>query len=151
MPIHTAILMWTLVRCLNYECLQYVCSKVLKVNNATKTALSLSWSLKASVLGLRHLNTVFSLFWSRLGLGVEGYCLNLSLALTVLVPSLVRPSWWSWFLFTYARVLCFVIQPTKIIMTHTQPFYSPLGFCLGLPGWAGTRKVKPIWIYWSKR
>jgi len=21
----------------------------------------------------------------------------------------------------------------------------------GLPGWAGTRKVKPIWIYWSKR
>jgi len=27
------------------------------------------------------------------------------------------------------------------------------GFCLGLPGWAGTRKVKPkpIWIYWSKR
>jgi len=29
-------------------------------------------------------------------------------------------------------------------------------FCLGLPRWAGyqkgkTRKVKPIWIYWSKR
>ena len=23
--------------------------------------------------------------------------------------------------------------------------------CPGLPGWAGTRKVKPIWIYWSKR
>jgi len=23
--------------------------------------------------------------------------------------------------------------------------------CLGLPGWAGTRKVKPIWFYWSKR
>jgi len=22
---------------------------------------------------------------------------------------------------------------------------------LGLPGWAGTRKVQPIWIYWSKR
>jgi len=20
--------------------------------------------------------------------------------------------------------------------------------CLGLPGWAGTKKVKPIWIYW---
>jgi len=27
--------------------------------------------------------------------------------------------------------------------THTQPFYDPLGFCLGLPGKAGTRKVKP--------
>ena len=23
--------------------------------------------------------------------------------------------------------------------------------CPGLLGWAGTRKVKPIWIYWSKR
>jgi len=27
--------------------------------------------------------------------------------------------------------------------THTQPFYGPLGFCTGLPRWAGTRKVKP--------
>jgi len=29
--------------------------------------------------------------------------------------------------------------------THTrmQPFYSLLGFCPGLPGWASTRKVKP--------
>jgi len=38
--------------------------------------------------------------------------------------------------------------------THTtQPFYGHLEFCLGLPGWAGTRKVKPkpIWISWSKR
>jgi len=34
---------------------------------------------------------------------------------------------------------------------YTQPFYGPLGFCPGLNGWAGTRKVKPIWIYWSKR
>jgi len=25
--------------------------------------------------------------------------------------------------------------------THTQPFYGPLGFCVGLPAWAGTRKV----------
>jgi len=33
----------------------------------------------------------------------------------------------------------------------TQPFYGPFGSCLGPPGWAGTRKVKPIWIYWSKR
>jgi len=28
-------------------------------------------------------------------------------------------------------------------VTHTQLFYGPLGFCLGLPGWAGTWKVKP--------
>ena len=35
--------------------------------------------------------------------------------------------------------------------THTEPFYGPLGFCLGLPGWAGTTEVKPICIYWSKR
>jgi len=26
---------------------------------------------------------------------------------------------------------------------HTQRFYSPLGFCPGLPGLASTRKVKP--------
>jgi len=40
--------------------------------------------------------------------------------------------------------------------THTQPFFCSSGICPGLPGWAGTRKVKPgrlkpIWIYWSKR
>jgi len=33
--------------------------------------------------------------------------------------------------------------------THTQPLYGLLGFCPGLHGWAGNRKVKPIWIYWS--
>jgi len=33
----------------------------------------------------------------------------------------------------------------------TQPFYGLLGFCPGLPGWVSIRKVKPIWIYWSKR
>ena len=35
--------------------------------------------------------------------------------------------------------------------TYTHLFYGPLGFCPGLPRWAGTRKVKPIWIHWSKR
>jgi len=40
--------------------------------------------------------------------------------------------------------------------THTQPLYCSSGICLGPPRWAGTRKVKPgrlkpIWIYWSKR
>ena len=40
--------------------------------------------------------------------------------------------------------------------THTQPFYCSSGICPGPPEWAGTRKVKPrrlkpIWIYWSKR
>jgi len=39
---------------------------------------------------------------------------------------------------------------------NTQPFYCSSGICTGSPGWAGTRKVKPgrlkpIWIYWSKR
>jgi len=42
------------------------------------------------------------------------------------------------------------------IYTHTQPFYCSSGICPGLAGWTGTRKVKPgrlkpIWIYWSKR
>jgi len=30
--------------------------------------------------------------------------------------------------------------------THTHPFNGPLSGTPGLPGWAGTRKVKPIWI-----
>jgi len=30
-----------------------------------------------------------------------------------------------------------------ILSTHTQPFYGTLGFFPGLPGWPGTRKVKP--------
>ena len=34
--------------------------------------------------------------------------------------------------------------------TVTLVFYGPRGFCPGLPRWAGTRNVKPIWIYWSK-
>jgi len=32
---------------------------------------------------------------------------------------------------------------------HNNPLLMAL--FLGLPGWASTRKVKPIWIYWSKR
>jgi len=40
--------------------------------------------------------------------------------------------------------------------SHTQPFYCSSGTCPGPSGWVGTRKVKPgrlkpIWIYWSKR
>jgi len=29
------------------------------------------------------------------------------------------------------------------IHTHAQPFYCSSGICLGPPGWAGTKKVKP--------
>ena len=36
-----------------------------------------------------------------------------------------------------------ILKPSEID-THL------MALCLGLPGWAGTRKVKPIWIYWSK-
>jgi len=36
-----------------------------------------------------------------------------------------------------------VIMPTHTVHTRT-PFLTAL--CPGLPGWAGTRKVKPIWI-----
>jgi len=35
--------------------------------------------------------------------------------------------------------------------TTTTTVLWPPGLGPGLPGWAGTRKVKPIWIYWSKR
>jgi len=35
------------------------------------------------------------------------------------------------------------ITHIRSMHTHTQPFYGPLGFCPELPGWAGTRKIKP--------
>ena len=35
--------------------------------------------------------------------------------------------------------------------THTQTFYCWSVICPGPPGSAGTRNVKPIWIYWSNR
>jgi len=52
-----------------------------------------------------------------------------------------------------------VIQLTGYMILsseNTQPFYCWSGICPGPPGSAGTRKVKPRrlkpnWIYWSKR
>ena len=49
-----------------------------------------------------------------------------------------------------------VLSTSFYTHTHTQLFYCSSGICPGPPGWAGTRKVKPrrlkpIWIYWSKR
>jgi len=35
--------------------------------------------------------------------------------------------------------------------TTTTVLCPPPGLCLGLPRWAGSRKVKSIWIYWRKR
>jgi len=34
---------------------------------------------------------------------------------------------------------------------YIQLFYGSFGFCLGLPRYASTKKVKQIWIYWSQR
>ena len=56
---------------------------------------------------------------------------------------------------TCIRHPCIVITQNDLY-THTQPFYCSSEICPGPPGWAGTRKVKPgrlkpIWIYWSKR
>jgi len=34
-------------------------------------------------------------------------------------------------------------QTPQLSQTDRHMFYGPLGFCMGLPGWAGTRKVKP--------
>ena len=36
------------------------------------------------------------------------------------------------------------------IHTHTHTHTRLMAHCLGLPGWAGTRKVKPIWILLKK-
>jgi len=50
----------------------------------------------------------------------------------------------------------FGLTDLKFHVSHTQPFYCSSGICPGPPGWAGTRTVKPgrlkpMWIYWSKR
>ena len=39
---------------------------------------------------------------------------------------------------------CLLYIPHSIRQAHTRTRLTAL--CLGLPGWAGTRKVKPIWI-----
>ena len=49
-----------------------------------------------------------------------------------------------------------LVERCRTTYTRTQPFYCSSEICPGPPGWAGTRKVKPgrlkpIWIYWSKR
>ena len=48
-------------------------------------------------------------------------------------------------------------RPTDILLHYyNYNHFTPPGLCLGLSGWAGTkkgkiRKVKPIWVCWSKR
>jgi len=42
-------------------------------------------------------------------------------------------------------------RSTTMTTTTTTNVLRPPGLCPGLPGCAGTRKVKPVWIYWSKR
>jgi len=41
-------------------------------------------------------------------------------------------------------------QTTVNVFTHTTVL-QPSWIFLGPPGWAGTRKVNPIWIYRRKR
>jgi len=47
--------------------------------------------------------------------------------------------------------LCVVFHRTVTFNTDTHTHTRLMALCPGLPGWAGTRKVKPIWICWSKR
>jgi len=40
---------------------------------------------------------------------------------------------------------------SNITTIHVYYYTRLMALCPGLPGWASTRKVKPVWIYWSKR
>ena len=40
---------------------------------------------------------------------------------------------------------------TTTTTTTTTTILQPSRFCPELPGWAGTKEVKPVWIYWSNR
>jgi len=42
-------------------------------------------------------------------------------------------------------------QKDSTTATTTTTFFLLHGLCPGLPWWAGIRKVKPVWIYQSKR
>ena len=48
-------------------------------------------------------------------------------------------------LFSLLFVVIF-ISPRMVDHTHTHTHTRLAALCLGLPGWAGTRKEKPIWI-----
>jgi len=39
-----------------------------------------------------------------------------------------------------------IISYEEPVITHTHTHTSLMALCTGLPGWASTRKVKPIWI-----
>ena len=53
----------------------------------------------------------------------------------------------SWLLrYSFSRICHLAVHvdiSLHLYTTHTHPFNGPFP---GLPGWAGTRKVKPIWI-----
>ena len=49
----------------------------------------------------------------------------------------------------FATVLFYCSSPHRPICNNTHTRLTAL--CPGLPGWAGTRKVTPVWIFWSKR
>jgi len=51
---------------------------------------------------------------------------------------------------SWIRLSLNVIVSVNNYYTTLKMFHGSLD-CLGLPGWAGIRKVKPIWIYWSRR
>jgi len=51
---------------------------------------------------------------------------------------------WCIMVFVCIFSVCCLIQTTTAVLW-------PTGLCPGLPGWAGTKKLKQIWFYWSKR
>jgi len=59
--------------------------------------------------------------------------------------------WWSQCHFNMGSGCCKFFS-MRLSMRQQQPQQHAFNvLCSGLPGWAGTRKVKPAWIYRSKR
>ena len=46
----------------------------------------------------------------------------------------------------YGYQVCLIWFQVSLSHTHTQSHTCLMALCPGLPGWAGTRKVKPVWI-----
>jgi len=110
-----------------------------------------SWSSKHQCTSAVHASSKIlpqqqtTLEWSLLHTSIPPVWKKMSSILGLLVCILITYIW-------LITVLHFYIMTH----THTQPFYCWSRICPGPPGSAGTRKVKPrrlkpIWIYWSKR
>ena len=89
-----------------------------------------------------------TLCWKAIQLSTEVRVVSFWILLHAL-PDCCHISWTLWSVQASSSV-CFCSQTWNVYerspVTHTHTHTRLTALCLGLPGWADTRKVKPIWI-----